>query len=114
MQQMAIFNNYLVTLLVDVEVGDEFNPINEQFFVRTGKFDQSDRGSWEICILKAGSQVYITSNPGSVHNNTYGITDSQNSHSIHADVKWEDTDAGQHYLKPQVFRPVPGKQGLWR
>lgn len=76
------FKYFLTTTLKDIEVDESFCPLDEALFIHTGVYEESDRGDYEICVIKAGSRVWTYLVP----NNQYYITDGQNSHVCHASV----------------------------
>lgn len=81
-----LFKPVLCVTKKDIEVDDSFNPIDTAMFEHTGTFEESDRGEYEVCIIKAGSRVWATLMP----NNIYYISDSEKSQEVHADCKAED------------------------
>lgn len=86
MKKINFFESVLVELNRDVEVDDEFIPIDETLFVNTGVFEQSERGDYELCTLKKGSPVYVSMMP----NGVFYVTDSENSSRCHAQVVLSD------------------------
>lgn len=86
MKKINFFENVLVELNRDLEVDDEFSPIDEKLFVNTGVFEKSERGAYELCTLKKGSPVYVSMMP----NGIFYLTDSENSSRCHAQVVLSD------------------------
>lgn len=92
-----LFKAILCVLNKDIEVDNSFLPIDKDLFYHTGKIEESDRGDYEICILKAGSKVWAKLMP----NNIYHISDSENSLTTHAICNHNDLNL----YKKKSFKP---------
>lgn len=81
-----LFKYVLCTTKKDLEVDDSFQPIDEHLFVHTGQIEDSDRGDYELCIIKAGSRVWAQLMP----HGQYYITDREGSNVCHAQCLEQD------------------------
>ncbi len=79
---MKPFQSFMCTTIKDIQVGDDFNPLDPHLFVHTGTFDNSERGEWEECIIKAGSKIWVTYMP----NKQFYVSDKKDGIECHAIV----------------------------
>lgn len=48
---IKFFETVEVTLNRDVEVSDEFVPLDENLFIHSGVFEDSEHGEYELCTV---------------------------------------------------------------
>lgn len=93
-----LFKPTLYITQKDIKVDESFLPIDKNLFEHTGIFESGDRGDYEVCVIKAGSQVWATLMP----NNMYYILDSEKSSVVHASCKKADLIiSNNNGLKPK-------------
>ncbi len=80
------FTSSLFETLKDITGDDSFIPIDADFFVKTGIFEDGDDCEYEICIIRAGSHVWGKLFP----NGKYYISDAKDLNVCHAQVSASD------------------------
>ena len=103
---IKFFETVEVTLNRDVEVSDEFCPMDEDLFLHSGIFEESDKGDYEICTIKKGSHVFISMSP----NGQFSITDSSGNH---ATLQLSDFNLPPNTQFAQAMKPVSGQTGIF-
>lgn len=110
MTTVQFFENFRIKLLRDIEISNEFNSSCEGAIIeKTKQGGKSERGSWKVWILKKDSKAFASMTPGG----EFYLTDSQNSHTVHAHINREDFDPVEDIHLPKPLKPHPRFQGLW-
>ena len=106
---IKFFETVEVTLNRDVEVSDEFSPMDESLFVHSGVFEESEHGEYELCTVKKGSRAFVYMAP----NGTFSMTDSNSSHTSHAQLQLQDFNLPPNTNFVKSMKPVPGQTGMF-
>lgn len=104
------FETVEVTLNRDVDVSDEFFPIDKHLFIHTNVFKDSDRGKYEVCTVKKGSRVFVFMKP----NGNFSMTDKNGGSHIHAELQAIDFTLPPNVRFVNSMKPMPGKIGMFK
>jgi hypothetical protein len=109
MTTLNYFQNFEIILNKDVEVSDEFNPIDSNLFENSGISENSEHGSYSLCTIKKNSKAFASMQP----NGDFYLTDSINSHTSHATLNRDDFSIVDKSLKlPKILTPT--RNGLFQ
>jgi hypothetical protein len=106
---IKFFETVEVTLNRDVEVSDDFVPLDENLFVHSGVFEDSEHGRYELCTVQKGSRVFVSMRP----NGTFSMTDCDGSHTSHAQLQLQEFNLPPNINFVKSMKPVPGQTGMF-
>lgn len=97
------FENFEIILNKDIEVSDDFKPIDKELFENTGIQENYEDGSYYLCILKNKSTAFASMSP----NGDFYLTDDINSNTSHATLNRNDfIIVDQTLILPKVLNSI--------
>ncbi len=106
MKTINFFETVEVILNCDISISDEFCPIDESLFVRSGIFEEG----YELCTIKKDSRVFVFMSP----DGSFSLTDFPGSKMCHAELNFNDFTLPADTQFSQCLKPIAGMAGVFK